>query len=187
MDLAFDIAMEFSREYRKKYGRILYSIKTVRNSRWWTHFEKASTFISREDVKPFMAYFFKEELFDETILPHMLANKRGRAIYKDFSLLKETDVFTGNKNKVNYTLKEISNWSVKEGINNNKIEKFVKDRTNVLKIERGILYEPLFLFSKEYLKDRNVEDCDIKKMLFKKSHSKVYEVIKKISGDDFIE
>lgn len=187
MDLAFSIAIEFSKGYRRKYGRGLYSIKTVRNSRWWTHFEKASAFILKEDIAPFIRYFFEQDLFDETILPHMLVSKRGRTIYKDFSLLKGSSITVDVKNKVNFTLKEIADWSVKKDVKDNKIGNFVKDRSNTMKIERGILYEPIFLFSKEYTKDKEIEDYEIKKMLFRKNHEKVYEVLKKISGDDFRE
>lgn len=187
MDTAFKIAIEFSKQYSRKYGKRLYQIRTVRDSKWWTHFERASTIISYDEVKYFMEYFFNQENFDERILPHTLYSKRGKIIYKDFSMLKGTGVMVDAKNKVNNTLREITNWCVEKGVKDNKIKNFIKDRTNVMKIERGVLFEPMFLFSKEYTENNPVEDCELKRMLFRKNHEKVYEVIKKISGDDFIE
>lgn len=184
MDLAFEIAINFLREYRSKYHRILFQIQGVRESRWWSHFVKASSFIDKENVSEFIRYFFKQDFSGEKILPHMLVSKRGREIYNDFISSKKVEIPVDIKRKVSFTIKEVVNWCVSNNIKENKIENFVKNRTNVMKIERGTLYEPVFLFSKEYVKDRHIEDIELKRLLFKKNHRKVYEVIEKISGSD---
>ena len=85
------------------------------------------------------------------------------------------------------SLEEINKWCSKNNIENNKIISFIKNRSNEMKIERGILYEPLFMFSKEYMSGRNIEDIEIKKMLFKKNYEKIYTYLKNTLGDDFLE
>lgn len=188
MDIAFAIAMEFSRGYRKKYGRFLFNLKKVRESKWWVHFERASSFIERGNIKRFIPYFFNQDtLFEERLLPHVLVSKRGRELYKDFLALDRAGSSISSSDKIKSTLVEISKWCKENKIENNKIKSFVENRSNEMKIERGILYEPIFFFSKEYMNGRQIENIDIKRMLFKKNHEKIYTSLKNILGDDFLE
>lgn len=187
MDLAFSISLEFSKNFRKKYGKSPYNIRKVKESKWWTQFVKASTFISEEDAAGFMVYFFKQDFGDTIIFPYLLNGKRGKEIYRDFVDLKKTQIEIEARDKISYTIREINSWCKKENIKENKIENFVKDRNNMMKIERNMFYQPIFYFSKEYMRDRYVEDLEIRKAIFMKRHRNVYEVLKKISGDDFLD
>lgn len=187
MDLAFSISLEFSKNFRKKYGKSPYNITKVKESKWWAQFIKASTFIMEEDVVGFMIYFFKQDFGDSIIFPYLLNNKRGKEIYKDFVDLKKTQSEVEVKDKISYTIREISSWCKKQDIKENKIENFVKDRNNLMRIERNMFYKPMFYFSKEYMKDRYVEDLDIRKAIFMRRHRNVYDVLKKISGEDFLD
>lgn len=187
MDLAFYIALEFSQQYRKKYGKSPYNIRKVKESKWWTQFVKASTFIDYEDVKNFIPYFFNQDFGDSIIFPYLLNSIKGKETYKDFIDLKKTKSEIEARNKISYTIKEINSWCKKENVKENKIESFVRDRNNMMKIERNMFYQPMFFFSKEYMKDRMIDNLDLRKAIFIKRHKNVYEILKKISGEDFLD
>lgn len=187
MNLAFSIAIEFSKNYRKKYGKIPYNIRTVKTSKWWKDFENSTSYIEEGNVEKFIKYLFEQDFQDRKVLPYVLSSKKVKDIYKDFKDGRETIRRVSPADRINYTLKELSNWCYENKVNSEKLKRFVNIRSNAMKIERGTLYEPIFLFSKAYMKGRAVENYDIRKALFKKNHYHVYEVLKKISGDDFLE
>lgn len=188
IDLSMKIAIEFLKNYRLKYKRYLYSVRSVKDSKWWVHFEKASTFISYDDVVPFLEYIFTTSYQDEKILPHFLNKKYTKDLYETFIYLKNVKKEKTNTiDRIENTLRYILIWCKKNNIKEDKIVRFLEDRSNIMKIERNTLYEPVFYFSKKYMEDKFIEDLNLKKAVFKSSFPKVYDVLKKISLEDFLE
>ena len=188
IDLAMKISIEFLKQYRTKYKRYLYSARNVKESKWWIHFENASTFIAYEDVAPFMEYVFRRSYQENKILPYILNRKHTKELYETFLQLKDVkDDKTKTIERIEGTLKQILFWCKKNDVRKNKITSFLEDRTNIMKIERGTLYEPVFYFSKKYMEGKYIEDLDLRKSVFRISFPNVYDTLNKLLSDDFLE
>lgn len=188
IDLSMKIAIEFLMQYRSLYKRNLYSINTVKESKWWIHFENASTFISYDDVSSFMEYFFKRTSQEDKILPFLLNRKHTKELYETFLQLKDVkEDKTKTIDRIEGTLKQVLLWCKKNDVKENKITKFLENRANIMKIERGTLYEPVFYFSKKYMEEKYVEDLSLRKSVFRISFPNVYDALKKILAEDFLD
>jgi len=185
VDTAFEIGLEFIKQFRMKYGRYLCSVKNLRTSKWWTQFENTASYISDEDASSFVKFIFKQDYGDTKMYPFILVSKKTRELYKDFKMVKTKPAESSVKPNVILTLRNILVWCKENNIQENKIQNFLSNRANIMKIENGTLYEPLFYFSQTFMNDRYIDNVGLRRGMFSKNFPEEYEALKKIFGRDF--
>lgn len=186
MDIAFNIGMEFALQFKKRYGRNLCSIKNLRTSRWWSHFEKSATFISGDDVKGFISFFFEQDYEDKILYPFELVSKKTRELYKNYRAVKANPITNSVSPNVILTIRNILTWCKNKGIEENRMEHFLANRSNIMKIENGTLYEPVFFFSKTYLDGRFIKDLGLKRGILLNRYPAECLAIQKVFKDDYV-
>lgn len=189
--LAYDLAEEFRNNY-KKYSFRIFSMKNVKNSKWWIYFYKtAQKYINEENFNP--KYFVKLQ-FDNhgKILPFFLPGKNAEKTYRDN--------FYQEDSQEKQILKDIENSKNAIILWARKHKKDFNEYFNVndvlLKQRVDYLSTTYLSFSKSFLNryakipDKKKNEYVVKKDLnLKRSLAKQYRLfndIKEIMGDDFI-
>ena len=193
--IKFNLAKEFSKNFKNRYGAYCYSLATIKTSKWWIHFERASEYVKfADDIPGYVRFLFMKYSNGEKMLyPYVLSFYKAKKAYEDYVELQNiyTEIFLNDKTKIVSTLKEINEWCRKNNVENNKLETFIKN--NFLKIERDRYYTPLFYFSKYYMdnhelkEDETIDIINTKRLSFKINNPQFFEQVKRLLEDDFIE
>ena len=178
----------FQQKFRNRYKRYPYSLKTVRESKWYPHFEKfaLTTRLEDGDIDAFLDRLFSD---DSVIWPFVLSQDRARQLEKN--ILDEKAHYKqglSEKDYIKETLKGCKAWCKSKGITENQLGEFMKDPAVQSLADRGRYYMPMFLFSRVFLSKHELTEDDIlKKNSLRAFNSSVYEALKVALKDDFID
>ncbi len=110
-NLAFDLALEFRRHY-KKYTYKVYRIDNIKTSKWWPHF--IATAEKYKDYPEFNLKFFIKIQFEKhgKVMPFYLAGKGAEETYKQ-NYYKENSEEEKIVSEVKGSINAIKNWASK--------------------------------------------------------------------------
>lgn len=147
MNTALKLAILFRKEYIK-YDYKIYSLSTVKNSRWWNIFEKINDKYPDINQDIFIKCNFEK---NGKILPPYLLSKEAYNTYNDYkSSYEEKKDFTVDTLKsILFTLRQINNQNIKTFLIDNK-DKIIKGYYNIY----------LFLFCKSFYKIFSKEEIN---------------------------
>lgn len=179
----------FQSKFKNRYKRYPYSLSTVRDSKWYKHFENfaLTTKLEYGDEEKFLdRLFFNSE---DVVWPFVLSQDRAKQIEKN--ILDEKTYFNSSLSEKDYikeTLKKCKTWCKSKGIKENQLYSFITDDANQLLAKRGRYYLPLFCFSKKFLENYVLSDEDrLKKNSIRAFYTELYEALKVSLKDDFID
>lgn len=182
-EAAYDLAGEYLKFY-KKYTYKIFSLNTIKNTKWWIHFLRAADlrYIDGWSAYKWVSAQFKKE---GKILPFRLYGKRAIDNFQDYENLseKENKDLTKLKGMLS-TYKNIYN-NIK---NYNSFEDFFEE--NEIKVKRGnyskhflSIFKPFIVYNKEH-NILNEDELKIKRaILFK--NEKIKSTLQKTLKENF--
>jgi hypothetical protein len=186
------LAFEFSQEFKKRYQKYCFSMKSVENTRWWVSFK---TIAERSSLPDGYEQKFVSEVFNlvtnnnesAVVYPTMLISKSGIEA-ENYLKSQESQYVKPKMSDVDYiveTFKKAKLWCKKNSITENCLKAFFTDRGIMEMASRGFYYLPLFLFSRPYI--MLYGDDKLQKSAIRAFHPEVYEKLKSSLGDDFLD
>jgi len=179
-EASYGLARTFIEEY-KKFGRYLFSMKTVDKSKWWVHFERAAGYRSIEGWTP---EIHVKSCFEKygIILPFRLFGKTAIEAWEEYHHRFE------EKKTNNFIVQMLDTYNRMKKQYGGYNPDFFKE--NLLLIKRGILSIHFLSLSKtfrELNKEKGFYDTDmldIKRQVVC-TNKKVFNKMKELFKDDF--
>ena len=187
------LAQEFQRRFKSQYNYFPYTIKKVRDGKWWVHFKN---FAYGSKLPNGFEKVFIDKLFDsladkdDKIYPFVLSQKIAKDVEKSFGdvQIEETESLTENDYIIS-TLKKASLWAKQNGICDNKLGSFLSNPTCMLKASRGEFYKPLFLFCSDFVNKYGgpSKEEQLKKNSIRAFHVDVYDALRQSLMNKFVD
>ena len=192
------LAESYLRIFLSRFRYRLFSLKNVKETKWWSSFFKTASFFSQE--KEWDPYKYVSFVFDinEKPLPFVLVNKGMWQSYKEHCQTRTNDKDNIVAKSLLTTFNEIKDWSLKNKYDTISVEKFFKDPKNFLFLKRG-KFSPYFLAtSRSFIKMYNTlgkeereqiitEDDLMIKRLTVTNNKKISNKLKEVLGEEFID
>ena len=164
----------------------------MKESKWWPHFTAfcSKTKLEDEQICDFIDNLFDTWEEDEKLYPFVLLQEHGSMAEK--RVLGKSDIETeelSENDYINLTLKKVSAWAKQNSIFNNKLGRFLTDRTCIIRALRGEYYKPIFLFCSDFLNSYgplNEEDI-LKKNSIRAFHQNLYGTLKIALKEKFVD
>ncbi len=179
----FNLAMYYRSEFLK-YDRRIFTITTVKNSKWWKYFEETiEKFSGREGWNPSIFIKCQFESFGK-IYPPQLVTERAWNTFQEYKFR-----FEGQPDKNEQIIKDVITGYqlVKSFCSDRKspfsIFLFLSDKfqRRQLEIEAYPIY--LFVFSKAYI---SIFGTNNTKRMIVAQNQKLLTLVKKILGNDYV-
>ena len=175
------LAQEFQRRFKTKYNYYPYSMKTVKDGKWWEHF---TSFCYKSELEDGREHEFVDKLFsswesEEKLFPFVLSQKLAQDVELSLTNKVETQEIS-ETDYINLTLKKVSIWAKQNRVYNNKLGAFLSDSTCIARALRGEFYKPLFMFCSDFLNryGEPTEEDILKKNSIRAFHPELYETLK---------
>lgn len=193
---AYSLAKNYTKLFVSKYGRRLYSLSKVKNTKWWSSFYKTASLFSEEpewDTYKYVVYTFEN---NEKPYPFVLVNKLNWSSYKDHIISREKgDSSIARSLLVTYN--EIRDWSRKNKYDKIEVGKFFEVPKHILYLKRK-RFSPYFLaisrtFNSLYYsmpKEEREEIITEQELFIKRAtvrnNKKITEKLKEVLGEEYI-
>lgn len=183
------LAQEFQRRYKNQYNQYPFSMKTVKEGKWWPHFQ---SFCDNSTLENGKEAEFIQRLFDSweennKLYPYVLSQEQAKMIERRMKENVETESLSEN-DYINLTLRKANTWAIKNRIYNNKLGNFLNNPTCQLLALRGEYYKPLFFFCRSFLNKYKLSEDDVlKKNSIRAFHKDLYEALKRALTENFVD
>ena len=179
-DISYRLADAFIKEYRKT-GNYLFSMKSVDKSKWWTHFEKASSY---RYIKGWTPEVHVKSCFEKygKILPYRLYGKTAIAAWEEYQHRYNEN------NKNDYVIQMLNKYKKIKKWGGEYTPEFYKN--NLMLLKRKMLSIHFLSLSKEFRRLNqehhfyDEEELNIKRVIVYKN-KKVFNKMKEVFGEDF--
>lgn len=173
-----------------KYSYPLFRRNTLKNSKWWKFFFKASDMYS--NLSDWNAYIWVACQFEKygKRFPTQLIGQEAYDTFQEYKHRFKENNSTSLIRSLMNTYKKILEWGVKTGSDTSL---FLTDKKNLFLLERGNINPAFFVVSKTFVK----LDEEVKKRIISKeermakratilNNNRIKNKMKELLGDDFI-
>jgi hypothetical protein len=191
--LAFELAKIYLRFYKQAKGRNLYSLKKVKDSKWWMYFYKTVTlFSSKEEWDAFK--FVEAQFSDGVVFPPQLATDKAWENFLEYQKRLKEDIDAYVANSCATVFKYIRQWSNLKGDSRPIFRDFLQsNRENILRgaftLHFFSILRPFYDFyaglDESQKKRISVEDLEKKRVVIH-SIPRLKKKLKEVLGDDFV-
>jgi hypothetical protein len=148
-DKTFELAEAFLKEYKKYAPYPLYSLRKVRNTKWWKIFEKIVAKLGSDEYwnpREYVKFVFEQR---GKVYPFVLASWDVWNEYKNYYIgRKESSKDIAQT--IAATLREIRQWCRRNGYKSLNIEAFFNDQKNIQFVKRGKYSKYFLAISKSF-------------------------------------
>lgn len=193
---AYRLSRDYINIFFSRFRYKLFSLKNVKNTKWWSSFGKAVYSFSREkewNSYKYVAFTFKN---NEKPFPFVLVNRKNWEAYKD-DLISRTKGDASMALSLLTTYNEIREWSIKNKFDKISVRDFFSEPKNLLFLKRR-KFSPYFLsisrtfnsiFNSMEEEERaeiiNKEELLVKRALII-NNEKISKKLKEVLGDEYI-